>query len=83
MAIAEPPPTLFNEILDFLISSPTPEQIIGFQTSKALNNRLNDLLDRNNDGRITAEERVELNEFLQIGHFMNMLKIRARKKLSA
>jgi len=39
MIIASPSP-IFNEILDLLASTPTPEQIIAFQPSEALEQRL-------------------------------------------
>ncbi len=83
MAIAQPPNLIFDEILDFLASTPTPQQIIEFKTSDALNERLHYLLDQNSHDRITPDERAELDEFLKMGHFMTMLKIRARKKLAA
>jgi hypothetical protein len=76
-----PPNTLVDEITDFLVSSPTPEQIIEFQTSEALNERLHDLLDKNREEGLTPEERDELNHFLEIGHLFIMLKAKARLKL--
>lgn len=75
--------TLFDEVLDFLASTPTPEQIIAFHPSEALQIRLRELLDRNQNALLTAEEQAELDEFSRINHFMAMLKIRARKKLAA
>lgn len=76
------PNPLFDEILDFLASGPSSEQIIAFQPSNTLDQRLHDLLDRNSRDRLTAEERTELDEFLRLNQFMNLLKIRARKKLT-
>lgn len=73
---------LFDEIQDFLTSTPTLEQIIEFKPSEALEERLHYLLDQNGQGRISNEERQELDEFLRMNHFMNMLKIRSRKKLA-
>lgn len=81
MALA-PPNTLFDEIIDFIASAPTPEQIIAYRPSDALEQRLHDLLERNRQDLLTAEERVELDEFLRMNHFMNMVKIRARQKLA-
>jgi hypothetical protein len=81
MAVA-PTNLLFDEILDFLASTPTPEQIIAFKPSEALDQRLHFLLDQNSHDRITAEERSELDEFLRMDHFMTMLKIRTRLKLA-
>ncbi|MCB9457793.1 MAG: hypothetical protein H6671_17560 [Anaerolineaceae bacterium] len=81
MALAQPD-TLFSEIIDFLASTPTPEDIIAFKPSGRLEQRLSDLLERNRRDTLTAEGRAELDEFLRMNHFMNMLKIRAREKLS-
>ena len=67
--------TLFDEILDFIASSPTPEQIVEFHPSSRLQLRLRDLLDRNRNENLSADERVELDEFSRMNHFMSMLKI--------
>ncbi len=82
MAVAQPS-VLFYEILDFLGSLPTPEQIIAYKPSEALDERLHYLLDQNRHDALTDEERSELDEFLRMSHFMNMLKIRMRAKLAA
>lgn len=80
MSIAQPD-TLFAEIIDFLASTPTPEDIIAYKPSDVLEQRLKYLLEQNKQDKSTAEEREELDEFLRMNHFMNMLKIRARQKL--
>lgn len=74
---------LFNDILDFLVSSPTPEQIIAYRPSDVLQSRLADLLDRNRQGVLTDAEQAELDEFSRMNHLMSMLKIRARKRIAA
>ncbi|MBZ0297002.1 MAG: hypothetical protein K8L99_30865 [Anaerolineae bacterium] len=81
MAVAQPD-TLFSEILDFLASTPTPTQIIAFKPSDHLEQRLSYLLEQNRLDLLSSEERDELDEFLRMNHFMNMLKIRARQKLA-
>ncbi len=45
MAFA-PSDTLFDEILDFLASTPSPEQIIAYQPPEALQQRLSDLVEK-------------------------------------
>lgn len=75
------PPAIFSEILDFIVSSPSPEEIVAFKPSTALEDRLDTLLAKNKQEQLSADEREELNSFLQLNHFMNMLKIRARQKL--
>ena len=69
--------TLFEEITDFLVSGPTPEQIVAYQAPDMLNMRLQDLLDKNQTSLLTAEERAELDTFLQIGHLLTILKAKA------
>jgi hypothetical protein len=80
--VATQPETLFAEIIDFLASTPTPEAILAFKPSDRLEQRLSDLLEQNRQETLTAEGREELDEFLRMSHFMNMLKIRARQKLA-
>lgn len=72
---------LFDEILDFLASTPTPETIIAFRPSAELQARASELLDKNRRGNLGDEELKELEEIDRMNHFMSMLKIRARKKL--
>ncbi len=81
MALA-PPDMLLDEITDFLVSSPSSEQIIAFQASEGLNQRLHELLDKNREEGLSLDERVELNRFLEMGHLLTLLKAKARLKLS-
>lgn len=80
MVAAKPQIALVDEVMEFLTSTPTPEQIIEFQPSEGLQQRASYLLEQNRQGEPTAEERRELKELSQLNHFMSMLKIRARKK---
>jgi len=73
-------PSLFDEILDFLASTPTPEHIIAFKPSESLQARASQLLDKNRNDALTAEERNELDEFSRMNHLMSMLKAKSRKK---
>lgn len=75
--------TIQEEVLAFLLSSPTPEQIIAFRASDAAQARLRDLLDANRSGSLSDEERAELDEARQLNHFVTLLKARAHQKLAA
>lgn len=81
MALA-PAETLFDEILDFLASSPTAEQIVNYQPPIVLQQRLSELLDKNRSGGLSEAEQSELDEFLRMNRFMSRLKLKARKRLS-
>jgi len=72
----------YDEVLDFLLSAPTPEQVIVFRPSEATQERVRYLLDGNRQGTLSAEEQAELEKFSQVEHFVRMLKIKAREKLA-
>lgn len=81
-AIAEIPsksnPAVLSETLDFLASGPTPEQIIAHKVSPAMQERLEELLDKNREEGLTEEEEEELDVYEQVDHLMILLKARAR-----
>lgn len=73
----------FEEVYDFLLSTPTPEQIISFRPSEATQSRIRELLELNREGNLQAEEQAALDEFSRVEHFVRMLKARARLKLAS
>ena len=75
--------TLVDEITDFILTNPTLEQIIEFRPSVALNERLHELLDKNSEEGLTADEQAELNSFLQISHLLTILIAKARLRLAS
>jgi hypothetical protein len=79
---ATPAGLLLDEITDFLAASPTPEDIIRFKPSETLERRALELLTRNRESGLTPEERVEMDEFRKMEHFMTLLKAKARLKLA-
>jgi len=80
MAVAQSP--VYQEVFDFLVSSPTPERILAFRPSESTQERIRALLEANKANRLTAEEQIELDEFEQVEHFVRMLKIYARQSLN-
>lgn len=84
MAIEQKPDVklMEDEIYDFLTSSPTLEQIIDFHISEPAQLRTRYLLEVNREGVLTPEENTELDDIETLEHFMIMLKIRARMKLT-
>ena len=73
----------FDEVYDFLLSVPSPEDVIAFRPSEETQARVRYLLDANRNSTLSSEESAELDEFSRVEHFVRMLKIRAEKKLSA
>ena len=73
--------TIMDEVLDFLVSTPTPQQIIDFHASEEIQLHVRDLLDRNREGTLSDREKAEMDEIGQIDHFIARLKVRAHKAL--
>jgi len=74
---------IWNEVDEFLTSTPTPKQILAFRPSPAVQERLRALLDVNGSRSLTADEEAELRETLAIEQFMRRLKIKALAKARA
>lgn len=72
---------LFDEVVDFLASSPTAEQLVSYQPPTTLQQRLSELLQKNRSVRLTDAESAELEEFLRMNRFMSRLKLKARSRL--
>ncbi len=68
---------VYQEIIDFLIQSPTPEEITKFKVSQQAQNRLEILLTKNREKTLTVEENAELDVYENLEHLMTLLKIRA------
>lgn len=79
MATAELLP-IYEEILDLLADTTDVDRLLAFRLSKKRQARLEELLQRNRDGLLTASELGELHEFERLEHLGRMLKARARQK---
>lgn len=82
MALA-PAEALFDEILDFLASSPNAEELVNYQPPVVLQQRLSELLDKNRTKGLSDIESAELDEFLRMNRFMSRLRLKARKRLNS
>jgi hypothetical protein len=73
---------VYREMMDFLASSPTPQQIAAFKVSPPAQERLEELLERNRESSLTDEEEVELDVYELVEHSMIRLKAQARSRES-
>jgi len=69
---------IYQEIIELMTSGPTADQLLAFKISEAAQERLEELLDRNREEELTAEERAELNTYLRLSEYVTKLKARAR-----
>lgn len=79
---ALPSPPIYDDLLDLLVESVDADRLLTFRLRPDRQARLDDLLERNRDGSLTAAERDELGEFERLEHLGRMLKARLRQKRS-
>lgn len=78
-----PNPTFFHH-LDFVVRGTTPEQILAFQFPSETQARIHGLMDRHASGEIlSSEEKLEVEQFLDIEHVLVILKARASQVIQA
>jgi len=70
-------PAVYQEVLDFLINSPTPQEIVNFKVSQQAQTHLQMLLDKNREATLNVMEVAELDVYEQLEHLMILLKARA------
>jgi len=81
MAIEQIVNSPVDEVLDFLLSQPTEEQVIAMRASTTAQERLRYLLDGNRNSTLNDAERVELDAYIQLDNLISRLKVRARFSL--
>ncbi|MBD2210554.1 hypothetical protein H6G27_11780 [Nostoc linckia FACHB-104] len=76
LSLEQPPiPTrVYQYILDFLVSKPTPEQILAFRPTAEMQQRMQNLLRLSKLGELNPTEQKELDEYERIEHLIIMLK---------
>ena len=70
--------SIYDEVSNF-IASMNPEKVVAFKPSKANQERLDFLLDKQKEIPLTAEERTELEHYLIINRIVGLAKARALK----
>lgn len=68
------------ELTWFLACRPSPEDIIAFPPSPAVTARLYELIDLDRAGRLSEEERRELESYLYLEHLMRLMKAAALER---
>lgn len=73
-------PLVFDDLVDLLAESAPADKLLTFQLSHEKQRRLDDLLAKNREGNLTANESAELDAFEQFEHMVRLLKGRVREK---
>jgi hypothetical protein len=70
-------PQAYLEVLDFLTTQPSPQDILAFKVSPQAQERLSVLLHKNRENSLTEAETNELDAYEQLEHLIILLKARA------
>jgi hypothetical protein len=69
------------DILEFLASLPSPEEIITLRPSETLQDRIDTLLEKNRSGQLTPEEEQLWEQYQYLEHLIRLAKAKAYLKL--
>jgi hypothetical protein len=76
-------PSIFTELADFLISQPSLEDFAVYRVSDSLQEYIDSQLERNSEGSLSNEDRIELERILAVSHLMTLVKTKAKLKLAS
>ncbi|MDZ4669421.1 MAG: hypothetical protein SH821_01010 [Phototrophicales bacterium] len=76
-------PSIFTEIANFITSQPTLAEIVAYHISASQQDYIDNLLERNREGNLSAEERQEMEAYLILSHVISLAKAKARLKLQS
>lgn len=71
---------IYDDLLDLLAESADPQRVLAFRLSDQKQARLNELLEKNREGTLTAEESAELDAYESFEHVVRLLKARVLQK---
>ncbi|TDI48568.1 MAG: hypothetical protein E2P02_00360 [Acidobacteria bacterium] len=74
--------TVYDEIVEFIASGTSSQSVVDFVPSEELRDRVTKLIELEKASGLSADERSELDHYLQIEHIMRLAKARARKHLA-
>lgn len=71
----------YEQVLDFLASSPSAQDIINFRPSLEAQSRFSELLEVNRQRQLTLAETEELDHYIRIDQMISLLKAKAYRHL--
>ncbi len=78
MTVAE----AFGELADDLARM-DPEKVVALRASRAMAERVDELVAKKKEGRVTEDEATELERYLALDMLINLAKARAKRLLAA
>jgi hypothetical protein len=82
-AAGQPGFTGLAEVLETLAALPTPQEVLALRPSAALQERIDALLEKNQQSGLAPDEQVEWERYRFAEHLVRLAKARAALKLKA
>jgi hypothetical protein len=70
-----------TDVLEALAALPTPEEVLALRPSPALQERIDNLLEKNQNGTLSSEDQHTWEQFRYVEHLVRLAKARAALKL--
>lgn len=69
----------YDELIDFIAAGSKPDDVVAYEPSQLAKNRVADLIHKEKTSGLTAGEKSELDNYMQLEHIMRLAKARARR----
>jgi hypothetical protein len=73
---------IYQDTLDFIAKGPNSEQIVHYKPSEKIQERARFLIQKEKEGKISLDEKQELEQILFFDHIMRLIKARAKQYIS-
>ena len=73
----------YLEIVDFIAAGTTPQAVVDYRPSREAQQRLTELIAREQEDPLSSGEKSELDHFVDLEHILRMAKARARQILAS
>jgi hypothetical protein len=73
---------VYLEIIDFIAAGTTPQEVANYRPSPAAQQRVADLIEREQNQPLSPDEKSELEHFMELEHILRLAKAKARLTLS-
>ncbi len=70
---------VYDEFVEFIAAGSSPQNVIAFRPSEKTRKRVFNLIEREREEGLSADEKSELDHYMQIEHLMRLAKAKARK----
>lgn len=73
----------YLEIIDFIAAGTTPKSVIEYRPSEEARRRVETLIAREKEEKLSPDEKSELDHFMELEHIIRMAKARAHQILQS